>query len=90
MKQILPHVKLGLDQHGAAVISVADHELFDFIDDYVNEGCGLICEYVSVYEIATGEMLTMHFHPRYSVEDIESALKKLSPKKVEEIYAINN
>ncbi|MCG8521912.1 MAG: hypothetical protein MI744_06875 [Pseudomonadales bacterium] len=83
MKKILPHIEIGLDQYGAVAVSVEDYELFDFIDDYVTEECDLDWQEKTVKEAAKGEVHTMYFNPKHSLAEVEVALLKLDPEKVE-------
>jgi len=90
MKKILPHIEIGHDEYGAVAVSVEDYELFDFIDDYVTEQCNLDWEDKTKKENEQGEVHTMYFHKKHSILEVEEALLKLSPKEIEEIYALNN
>ncbi|QBF84275.1 hypothetical protein EXU30_17555 [Shewanella maritima] len=90
MKKILPHIEIGLDQYGAVKVSIEDYELFDFIDDYVTETCDLDWEDKTVHTNAQGEVHTMYFNLKHSLEQVESSLSKLSVKEINKIYALNN
>jgi len=90
MKKILPHIEIGHDQYGAVAVSVEDYELFDFIDDYVTEECELDWESKSIGENEQGEIHTMYFNQKHTIEEVEAALLKLDQKEIERIYALNN
>ena len=90
MKKILPHIEIGLDQHGAVAVSVEGYELFDFIDDYVTEECDLDWQGKTVKAVGSGEVHTIYFNPKHSFDDVEQALLKLDPAEIDRIYALNN
>lgn len=90
MKNILPHISIGLDEFGAVAVSVEDYELFDFIDDYVTEQCDLDWQDKTHKENEEGEVHTMYFNKKHNLIEIEQALLKLDPLEIEEIYSINN
>jgi hypothetical protein len=90
MKIILPHISIGHDEYGAVAVSVEDYELFDFIDDYVREQCGLDWLDKSQKENEQGEVHTMYFSKNYDLIEVEKALIKLDPLEIEKIYALNN
>lgn len=90
MKEILPHIKISHDEYGAVSVSVENYELFDFIDDYVTEKFDLVWEDKTQKENEQGEVHTMYFSKKHSIQEVEDALLKLSPKEIEDIYALNN
>lgn len=90
MNNLLPHIQIGLNKHGAVAVSVEDDELFDFIDDYVTQECDLDWKNKIVIENSQGEVHTMYFNLKHTLVEVEAALLKLKPEEIEKIYAINN
>jgi hypothetical protein len=90
MKQILPHIQVGLNDENRCIVVVEDYELFDFIEDYLADECDLMYEYRRQRERDGGEVITMYFPPAITSADIERSLLKLSPAEIERIYKLNN
>lgn len=90
MKKILPHIEIGLDKNSSATVRVEDYELFDFVDDFVTEVCGLDWQNKTVSEDEYGDVYTLHFNPKHSLTEIEKLLLQLNPKEIKQIYAVNN
>lgn len=90
MKDILPHIKIGTSAEGLVNLSIEDYELFDYIDDYLNEQCDIQYEYMSESDNPEEQVFTMYFSDKYNISEIESHLLNLEPKYLEEIYSLNN
>jgi len=90
MKQVLPHVQIGLSDDGRVLVVVGDYELCDFIEDYLGDECDLPYEYRSTIERPGGEIITMYFPVSVRFSDVEANLAKLSPQRIEDIYRLNN
>ena len=90
LKEVLPHIKIGLHETDQVVLIIDDYELFDFIDDYLTEECEISYEWWSSTERVGGEIITMCFSKAITIEQLESALLKLSPEMIESIYSLNN
>jgi esterase/lipase superfamily enzyme len=39
MKQVLPHIQIGLHNDEHVVVVIGDYELADFIEDYLGDDC---------------------------------------------------
>ncbi|MBQ5942920.1 MULTISPECIES: hypothetical protein [unclassified Massilia] len=76
MKEILPHISVGLDDSGRLVVIVDDYELFDFIDDYLGDECDLPQECHTSAERPGGEVITMYFSPSVTLEQLEQSLQQ--------------
>lgn len=90
MNQILPYVKLGLDEENRCIVVVEDYELFDFIDDFLADECDLTYEYRTSRPRPGGEVITMVFSPSVTRAAIEQNLLNLSPAEIVRIYKLNN
>jgi len=90
MKQLLPHVQIGLDEQSRCFIVIDDYELFDFISDYLADECGLPNESHSSMARPGGEVITMYFPLLAKAAAVEQCLLKLSPAEIERIYKLNN
>lgn len=90
MRQLLPHIKIGMDEDTRAVLVIDDMELSDFIEDYLTEVCDIKIESLRVSEMAGREVVSMYFQTAVCVEALEDAIRSVSAEKVEEIYSINN
>jgi hypothetical protein len=90
MKQILPHVKIGKDEGGRIFLVIDDYELFDFIDDFLNEKCDISYECRKSIERIGGEIVTAYFPISINFSDIEENLMTLSSDEIEYIYRLNN
>jgi len=86
----LPHVFLKEIERESTVIDIDDHELFDFVEDYLTEECDL--EYATMQKIENQSktVYRMKFPTGISFSALQTALKRLDPAKIEEIYKINN
>lgn len=90
MKQLLPHVQIGMYEQARCVVVVDDYELFDFISDYLGDQCDLPHESHSLEARPSGEAITMYFPQSVNLAVVEQCLLKLSPAKIERIYRLNN
>lgn len=90
MKQILPHIQIGLDNDEHIVVVVGDYELADFIEDYLVDECDLPYDYRTTAERPGGEVITLHFPASALLQEIEGSLTKLSSDEIEDIYRLNN
>ena len=81
---------IGIDAEGLVNIIIEDYELYDYIEDYINENCDVEYEYRSEVENSKGSAFVMHFSSKYGISEIEAYLLKLEPEYLEEIYSINN
>jgi hypothetical protein len=90
MKQVLPHIAIGLDSDGHVVVVVGDYELADFIEDYLGEECDLPYDYRTTVERSGGEIITLHFPASALLQEIEDSLAKLPSDEIERIYRLNN
>jgi hypothetical protein len=90
VKQILPYISVGLDHDNRCIVVAEDYELFDFLDDFLGDECGLPYEFQTTKERPGGEIVTMYFPLAVTPEVIERNLLKLSPDEIERIYGLNN
>ena len=90
MKQVLPHVQIGLHNDEHVIVVVGDYELADFIEDYLGDDCDLPYDYRTTAERPGCEIITLHFPASALLQEIESSLIKLSSDEVEDIYRLNN
>ena len=90
MKQLLPHVHIGINEDNRCVVVIDDYELFDFISDYLSDECDLPYEYQSSKTRPGGEVISMYFPPLVPSATIERCLLKLSPTEIERIYRLND
>ena len=90
MKQLLPHIQIGLYEQSRCVLVVDDYELFDFISDYLGDECDLPHESQSWKARPGGEIITMYFPLSVASAAVEQCLLKLSPTEIERIYSLNN
>ena len=90
MKQVLPHIQIGLHNDEHVIVVVGDYELTDFIEDYLGDDCDLPYDYRTTAERPGGEIVTLHFPASVLLQEIESSLAKLSPDEIEGIYRLNN
>ena len=90
MKQVLPHIEIGLHNDEHVIVVVGDYELANFIDDYLGDDCDLPYDYKTTVERPAGEIITLHFPATALLQEIESSLIKLSSDEVEGIYRLNN
>lgn len=90
MKKVLPHISIGHDDHGRLIVSIEDYELFNYIEDYLAEECGIEYESVSHSKNEQGHVSTMYFPQKCEISKLENTLGTLEPDYIEEIYAINN
>ncbi|MBU1220431.1 hypothetical protein KKF34_06195 [Myxococcota bacterium] len=86
----LPHIETGTDNDGHALVRVEDTELFDFVEDFLNEQHDL--EYLWVLPEENGRSPTSYTlaYPIELLPKVEAALSLLDPREVHEIYLINN
>lgn len=89
MKQVLPHIEIGLHESGQVQIAIEDYELSDFIEDYLVEKCGVQVDSVSFTEIAGAEITTMYVDESVGMQMLEEVLSELSPKEIQRIYNLN-
>jgi hypothetical protein len=85
----VPYIRCRLDEQGQVLVEVDDHELFDFIDDFLTEECGFDDATV-VFPTAGSVVHTIRLPPRYSMSDVTIALTKLDIGEAKRIYALNN
>ncbi|MYM30822.1 hypothetical protein GTP58_21025 [Duganella sp. CY15W] len=90
MKQVLPHIQIGLHNDEHVVVIVGDYELADFIEDYLGDKCDLPYDYRTTAERPGGEIITLHFPESALLADIEDSLSKLASDEIEGIYRLNN
>jgi hypothetical protein len=90
MKQVLPHIQIGLHNDEHVVVIVADYELADFIEDYLGDDCDLPHEYRTTVERPGGEVIALHFPASTLFQEIEDSLTKLSADEIEGIFRLNN
>lgn len=90
MKQILPHISVGLDDEDRCVVVVEDYELFDFVEDFLGEECDLSYEYRISRERPGGEIITLYFPFGITPAVVEASLSRLSAAEIERIYRLNN
>lgn len=90
MREILPHIKIGLHETGEVVLVVEDYELFDFIDDYLSDECDVSAESFKFADRVGGEVVTAFFAHSTTIEQLEAALSRVSPETVQSIYRLNN
>jgi hypothetical protein len=89
MKQVLPHIQIGLHNYEHVVLVVGDYELADFIEDYLGDDWDLPYDYRTTVERADSEIVTLHFPASAVLQEIEERLTKLSPDEIEGIYRLN-
>lgn len=90
MKQLLPHIQIGLYEQSRCVLVIDDYELFEFISDYLGDECDLPNESHSSEARPGGEVITMYFPVSVASAAVEQCLLKLSPEEIERIYRLNN
>lgn len=90
MKQVLPHIQIGLHNDEHVVVVVGDYELADFVEDYLGDECDLPYDYRTTAERPGGEIITLHFSDSALLADIEDCLSKLASDEIEGIYSLNN
>ncbi|MCE3262125.1 MAG: hypothetical protein K0R43_1204 [Pseudoduganella sp.] len=90
MKQVLPHIQIGLHNDEHVIVVVGDYELADFIEDYLGDDCDLPYDYRTTVERPGGEIITLHFPASAQLQQIEGSLAKLSSDEIEGIYRLNN
>jgi hypothetical protein len=90
MKQVLPHIQIGLHNGEHVVLVVGDYELADFIEDYLGDDCDLPYDYRTTVERPGGEIITLHFPASAVLQEIEDSLTKLSSDEIEDVYRLNN
>lgn len=90
MRQLLPHIHIGLNEECRVLLVVGDYELFDFISDYLGDECDLPHEYQSSATRPGGEVITMYFPLHITSIEVEERLLKLSPQEIERVYRLNN
>lgn len=90
MKQLLPHIRIGLNERSRCVLVIDDYELFDFISDYLGDECALPHESHSSKARQGGEVVTMYFPASVEPAAVEQCLFKLTPDEIERIYKLNN
>lgn len=90
MKQLLPHIQIGLYEDSRCVLVIDDYELFDFISDYLGDGCDLPHESQSSEARTGGEVVTVYFPLSVASAAVAQCLLTLSPAEIERIYRLNN
>ena len=90
MKQLFPHISIDTHESGRVILVVEDYELFDFIEDYLNEEIEIPYEYITSSERVGGEVITIYFPLSTRITEVESGLLKLSAQEIERIYLLNN
>ena len=90
MKEILPHIQIGLHNDEHVIVVVSDYELTDFIEDYLGDDCDFPYDYRTTLERPGGEIITLHFPTSVRLQEIEDSLTKLSSEEIEHIYGLNN
>jgi hypothetical protein len=90
MKQLFPHVRIGMDDEDRCVVVIDDYELFDFIADYLGDECDLPHEFHASTTRPGGEVISMYFPLSIPYAAIEDCLSRLSRTEIERIYGLNN
>jgi len=90
MKQVFPHIQIGLYDDEHVIVVVSDYELADFIEDYLGDDCDLPYDYRTTLERPGGEIVTLYFPTSARLQEIEDSLTKLSSEEIERIYRLNN
>lgn len=86
----IPHVKIIENNEKVVEVSVETVELFDFIEDYLIEECNLEYEYLEIKDNNGLSIHTMYFPKKIKKETIDTAIDKLDPKEIEEIFNIKS
>lgn len=90
MKQVLPHIEIGMHNDEHVIVVVGDYELADFIEDYLGEDRDLPSDYRTTVERPGGEVITLHFPAYVPLQEIEDSLAELSADEIDDIYRLNN
>ena len=90
MRQLFPHVQIGMDEDDRCIVVIDDYELFDFISDYLGEECDLPHECHLSTTRPGGEVISMFFPLSTPCAAIEACLSTLSRTEIERIYSLNN
>jgi hypothetical protein len=90
MKQVLPHIQIGVYNDEHVIVVVSDYELADFVEDYLGDDCDLPYDYRTTLERPGGEIITLHFPTSARSQAIEESLMKLPSDDIERIYRLNN
>ena len=82
----LPHISTGIDENGRMWVQVEDTELFDCVEDLLEEHD---IDYLWVLPQKDPVRYTMTFEDG-SESKVRAALSLLDPEEVHRIYLINN
>ena len=88
MEHHQPHISIYINEFGYTIISMDDYELFDTIEDYLNEECDFNFEYVNIDE--ENKKYEINLEKNYSFEEVRDVILKLDKEEIERIYRVNN
>ena len=88
MKYEQPHISINSDSNGEITIEINDHELFDFIEDYLIEKCSIEYDYMT--QLHEERLYKMYFRVNCSFEQLKNAILNLDRNELERIYKLNN
>ncbi len=74
MKQVLPHIQIGLHNDETVTVVVSDYELAYFIEDHLGEDCDFSYDYRTTLERPGGEIVTLYFPASARLQEIEDSL----------------
>ncbi len=80
----------GEEESGNIYLDVDDWELFNFLEDFLTEQCGIKYDYFKEITEKNRTIYRMYFLNDYTFVTICEAVKKLSSPEIERIYSINN
>lgn len=90
MKNLAPYIILQSNKDKTTDVYINDWELFDFVEDYLIEKCGIEFEYFSESKKDNKKNYIMHFSSKIKTQEIEQFLSRLNIKEIEKIYSLNN
>jgi len=90
MNDLLPYIVLHTNKDKSTDIHINDWELFDYVEDYFIENCGIEFEYFSESKKEEKTIYTMHFSNEYETTEIGQFLSRLDSEKIKEIFSLNN
>jgi hypothetical protein len=85
----LPHLKVFKSEWRELYILIEDTELFDFIEDYLTEDCGIDNIQSQQSHIVGKSRYRVYLQPELE-KKLTSELKKLNVEEIEEIWKLNN
>lgn len=83
------HIHLDFED-GHVVVTIDDHELFDYVDDYLTEERDIEYEYVTKHEDGSRRLFAMHFPTSVSFKRVTRAVEELPRHEIERIWRLNN